>query len=181
MQSKIRQLIYVFFTLAMTNVSADDYLSRNNVWKVASRISGIPPFVIYGIAKQESGVEKNGVRRPHPWTLNINGPNPKSMRFASRHEAEQTLVDLLSQGIKNIDIGLMQVNLKYHGHSVSHPTELLDPKVNVIVASVYLGELFKRTGNLDQTVARYHSGDPDRGKKYKDAVFDRILSDWSAL
>ena len=88
--------------------------------KIAQSFS-IDPIVVYAIAKQESNhdLKKRGYHRsyhPWPWTLNIQGT---PYRFNTRQQA----LDKLRIEIKrtnNIDIGLMQLNWKWHHHRF-HP------------------------------------------------------------
>jgi len=75
---------------------------------------------------------RDGTFRPWPWTLNINegksGIKPGARRYANKQAAEQALMHLISQGIRNVDVGIMQVNLYWHGDKVANELSLLTPK-----------------------------------------------------
>jgi soluble lytic murein transglycosylase-like protein len=112
----------------------------------------------------------DGTFRPWPWTLNVNedknGVKAGARRYANKQTAEQALTLLIRKGIRNIDVGLMQVNLYWHGSKVSNDLELLDPKTNITVAAGYLKDL-KKNNSISKTIANYHApSDPQRGNDY---------------
>src|SRR3546814_18009674 len=59
----------------------------------------------------ESGRSTVQGLQPHPWAVNVEG---KSKFFINNQEALAYIKECLAQGITNIDIGLMQLNWKYH-------------------------------------------------------------------
>ncbi|MYM92723.1 transglycosylase SLT domain-containing protein [Duganella vulcania] len=141
-----------------------------NLWELGASISGVPAILVYGIAVQESGVGAGKKRRPHPWTLNsAAGP----MYFSSRAAAEIALVELLKK-YTNVDIGTMQVNWGANGrYFVDDARELLDPKVNIIVAALVLKDAVAASnGNLDAGIGRYHRWKlNDEARNYASKVF----------
>ena len=67
----------------------------------------------------------------------------------------------------NIDIGIMQVNLRWHGHRVADPLTLLEPDSNIRVAAAILREAIDSVPtDLELGVGRYHSSDPSRARAY---------------
>lgn len=147
-----------------------------SMWDAAAHVSGIPPNVIYAIAMHESRLKYgDGVKRPYPWTININGNPPVPLRFSSREEASSKLQSLIRSGITNVDVGAMQVNYKYHGHSVARPEHLLDPKTNLMVAAVILSEHMRRNnGDQARAVADYHNRSPVIGGTYAARVYGMV-------
>ena len=128
-----------------------------DLWREAADHAGVPVAVLHGIALAESGKTwSDGSRRPWPWTLNsIKGP----MFFASRDQAASALSKILQEGITNVDIGLMQVNYGYHGSRVKHPSDLLDPAINLRVAGQVLAEARDVVGgDVASAVGAYHAG-----------------------
>lgn len=150
-------------------------VASQDLWQLGARVSGLPVSAIYGIALAESGRTVNGVRKPHPWTINVNSSPPRARYFDTQPEAEKYLEELLRSGWTNVDVGIMQVNVKYHGHSIKDPKTLLDPKVNILVSAVFLSELLKETGNIGDAISKYHSRTPSKGDQYKKRVFDNIV------
>ncbi len=168
----------ITFCLAMLAVplAGNVQAQQASVWDLASKISGLPKGIIYGIAMQESRYRyADGVSRPYPWTLNINGNPPTPLRFSTKEDASRKLVSLIEAGVTNIDVGAMQVNYRYHGHSVARPEHLLDPKTNLMVAAVILSEHMKRNkGDQAKAIADYHSRSPVIGVKYAQNVYSLV-------
>jgi len=137
----------------------------------------------YGIAIQESGASwTDGSFRPWPWTLNVNSSNntditPGPRRYATRKSAEKALDFFIKKGITNVDVGLMQINLKWHGEKVDNKLSLLDPQTNLLVAAQILRDV-KDPNSKFQTVARYHSFNPKHGNGYAKKVlhYEKIIN-----
>jgi len=128
-----------------------------------AQASGIPPEVLYGIAMTESAL----AGAPWPWTLNVAG---RARRFATRRDAWLALQQLVAEGTRSVDIGLMQVNWHYHRQRFGSLWQALDPDRNQAVAAAILCEEWRRAGSLERAVARYHSADPDVGSRYLQSV-----------
>jgi soluble lytic murein transglycosylase-like protein len=104
----------------------------------AARQAGVPSPVLYAVALQESGVKLQGRLVPWPWTLNVAG---QSQRYATRAEACTGLNRVIGRSpIKQIDVGLAQINLGYQRHRYEHACDLLDPYRNLAVAADILQE-----------------------------------------
>jgi len=156
-------------------------------WERAAALADVAPSVLYGIACQETHARwDDGSDRPWPWTLTVNrgvrGGNAVAAgprRFNSRPEAEKALLDFLRAGVRDIDVGLMQVNLRWHGHRVESPRQLLDPRTSLAVAAAILREAWGGSASLRQAVGRYHSRQAARGQVYADRVlrYARRLED----
>jgi hypothetical protein len=160
-------------------------------WARAAAAAGVAPSVLYGIACQETHARwRDGSDRPWPWTLTVNrgvqageaggsavraGPR----RFNSRVDAEQALSAYLASGVRDIDVGLMQINLRWHGRRVDNPLRLLDPRTSLAVAASVLREASAGAVGLRQAVGRYHSRQAARGQAYADRVlrYARRLED----
>ncbi len=159
------------------NAFADVTQGKTDVWLEASGNSGIPVKVLHGIALVESGKKwSDGTFRPWPWTLN--SPARGAQFFNSYQAAEKGLNELLQQGVTNVDIGMMQINCGYHCARVKKPSDLLDPKVNIRVASKILSEVHSIRGDVASAVGAYHAGlHPSREKRslwYQNAVAQRV-------
>jgi hypothetical protein len=100
-------------------------------YRQAAAEYGLPPKVVFAIALTESGTRlQSGRLGPWPWMLNIAG---KPRFYATRREAFRTLEKHLKQGVTNIDVGLMQVNWRYHRALLRNPWVALDPAFNLRV------------------------------------------------
>lgn len=129
---------------------------RNTLWGQVARRHRIDPYILYAVALTESrkDSEQNRVM-PWPWAINNAGnafiPN-------SQQEAEALLNQMLDQGKRNIDVGIMQVNLRWHGHRVAKPEQLLIPSTNLEIGASVLSEAIQSVpGNLAHGIGRYYT------------------------
>ena len=132
----------------------------------AANIAGVPRHAIEGIIKTESG--------GYPYSLNTNSALG-SFRFRSRAAAEAALLALVKKGYQNVDVGPAQVNLRWHPDLYKNPTDLLDPRKNIIAAGHVLKKNKEESGasTLRDVVGKYHSRKPVRANRYADAVLGK--------
>lgn len=119
------------------------------------------------IASVESGRwdEKAGRRIAWPWTVHANG---EGRYYKTRREAVAAVRALQQQGVTNIDVGCMQINLKYHGQAFSSLEEAFEPEKNVAYSAQFLRRLYqKNSGNWVKTAMQYHSRNNRKGLNYK--------------
>ncbi len=138
---------------------------------------GIPYTVLYAMALTESGklVATAGVYRPWPWTLNVAG---NGYYYSTRIEAWQALRDWLDRGKRSIDIGLMQVNWRYHQERLGTPGQALDPYHNLRVGAGILQECYAKKHDWWASVGCYHApANPQRANEYR----RRVRSRWQRL
>jgi soluble lytic murein transglycosylase-like protein len=130
---------------------------------------GIPPGLLGAIALVESGRRNpaTGSVEPWPWSYNAAGEGyvPRS-----KAEAMAAVSALQANGVRSIDIGCMQVNLMHHPKAFGSLEEAFDPQANLRYATRFLQDLFRRTGDWGQAIARYHSGEAERGAAYNRRV-----------
>ncbi len=102
----------------------------------------------------------------NPFTLNIEG---KGYVFDSKEEALAAARQAQLDG-RSFDSGIMQVNNQWL-RKYDIPLEAaLDPEANIWLGSWILQQEIKRQGQNWAAVARYHSPDPVRGRRYVDMV-----------
>ena len=128
--------------------------------------SGIPPGLLLAVALIEAGRAVPGSNRaePWPWSYNADGNGHEP---STQAEAIAEVSALLAQGIRSIDIGCMQINLKYHPAAFANLKDGFSPIENVRYATRFLLDLRAAAGSWAEAVARYHSGDPARGAAYQ--------------
>ncbi len=99
-----------------------------------------------------------------PWTVNAGG---KGYYYSSREEAVDAVKKFQKQGYKSIDVGCMQINLKYHGEAFNSVEEALDPYKNVRYSAKFLRSLYDRLGkSWEKASKRYHSANPQKAEAY---------------
>jgi L-alanine-DL-glutamate epimerase-like enolase superfamily enzyme len=120
-------VVFIFLSHSTASHGGESVL-ENSFWGIAAKAAGVSAYDLYGIALQETKMRwGDGSVRPWPWTLVLNGPKAKSLRYGSKEETARALASFVAHGITNIDIGLMQVNWKYNGHKyVRSATDLVD-------------------------------------------------------
>lgn len=159
---------------------ADDDARAEGIgyWKCASPLvvfdrvasaSGVSPKTLYAIAMNES--KRQG--RPWPWTMNVSG---KSYFFPTRESAWRMADSLIVRGVNTFDIGLMQVNWKYHGDRFSNVWEALQPSINQKVAADILLEKYRQTGHPLTAVGWYHNASPSRHRSYQVSFAKHFMS-----
>ena len=133
---------------------------------------GLPPEALYAVALTESARPRASRRlRPWPWTLNVAG---EPHYYATRMEAFRALKGYLAQGLRRIDVGLMQVNWRYHEARLRDPWTALDPYYNLRLGAWLLATLARERGDLNEAIGRYHApGDPARAARYREHVMRR--------
>ena len=130
----------------------------------------LPPQLLSAIALAESGRwdRERGTTYAWPWTVVAQG---HSYYLSSRQRAIELIYKLRARGVRNIDVGCMQVNLRYHGAAFRTIEEAIDPATNVAYAAVFLRRLHGRTHSWSESVGLYHSGIAARGDPYRARVF----------
>ena len=134
--------------------------------KEAGNEYGVDFDLLQTISAVESGRWDNLQNRyvAWPWTVNVKG---KGYYFASREDAVRAVKKFQAQGIESIDVGCMQINLKYHGEAFNSVDEAIDPSNNVKYSAKFLRTLYSKHGqNWKKAAKRYHSGNPEKGEAY---------------
>ncbi len=119
------------------------------------------------IASVESGRwnTQAGRRVAWPWTIHANG---KGRYFKTKAEAVAAVQELQKKGVTNIDVGCMQINLKYHGTAFRDLNEAFDPQKNADYSARFLKKLYERNKqDWTKTAMHYHSRNTRRGNSYK--------------
>ncbi len=151
-------------------------VKKPNPWtmcaKATNRVereSRIPRQLLRAISKIESGRYHEGKRvvMAWPWTVMAEG---RGRYLPSKQAAIAEVEELLARGVRNIDVGCMQVNLFYHGDAFANLEEAFDPLANVTYAAEFLTSLAIETGSWAKAVARYHSANPERYVAYRARV-----------
>ena len=130
----------------------------------------IKPNLLQTIASVESGRwnAEAGKRVAWPWTVHAKG---KGRYYKTKAEAIAAVQDLQRRGITNIDVGCMQINLKYHGTAFKNLDEAFDPQKNANYSAQFLRSLYKRNKqNWTKTAMHYHSRNLRRGTSYKNRL-----------
>ena len=137
----------------------------------AERTLDIPSQLLLAISLVESGVwdAERARSTPRPWTIYA---EKRGRRFDGKATALAEVRQLLDHGVRNIDVGCMQVNLHYHGKAFDSLEEALDPAHNVAYAALLLKSLYRDAHSWSTAIARYHSWTPKLARIYHAKVKD---------
>jgi hypothetical protein len=158
-------------TSSYVNGYASDWTSGDceKAIRAAEKKYNLPPYLLAAIALTESG--KDG--RPSPLAMNIYGQS-----YFARSTGEMENVVMRNGGeTASIDVGCVQVNLRWHSGRFKNWRSLLVPAYNAEYAALYLRELYKERGTWTSAVGSYHSKTPWRSANYACLVSRR----WSQI
>lgn len=148
-----------------------------SAYRQVARAHGIPADIFYAVALAESGRELGAGKplRPWPWTLNIHG---EGLYFNDRTSAWRAIAAAILKQRTSVDIGLMQVNWRYHHRRLIDPWRALDPHRNLEVAAEILKNCQRRLSDWWASVGCYHSpSNPERAKRYR----ERVRAHWQSV
>ncbi|MBI1260902.1 MAG: transglycosylase SLT domain-containing protein [Rhizobiales bacterium] len=133
----------------------------------------LPRALLASVSLAESGryVRATGKTHSWPWTINSEG---RGYYFATKAEAIAKARQLLDQGKRSIDIGCMQVNLRYHPNAFASLEDAFDPLTNVGYAANFLSRLRDRIGDWPKAIGSYHSQSPALNRPY----FAKVIRIW---
>lgn len=116
-----------------------------------SREIGVPLQILYAVALTESS--RKGKLQPLALNVAGRGVFPKSV-------AQAMLVIKRAQrrGISLIDVGCMQINIRYHRHKFRSLEHMFQPRSNIEYGARFLRQLKRRHGSWTLAIARYHAG-----------------------
>lgn len=135
---------------------------------------GIPARLLESISIVESG-RWDSARKASvawPWTVTAEG---KGNYFPTKDEAVAEVKRLKAKGVRNIDVGCMQVNLHYHPQAFESLDEAFDPGANVAYAARFLKGLHGATNHWITAASYYHSQTPHLAAAYR----ERLLKVWN--
>jgi soluble lytic murein transglycosylase-like protein len=115
----------------------------------------IPKGLLLAIAKVESRIE--------PYALNIRG---KAIFKESKEAALRVIDQHVRANHTNIDIGVMQINYRWHSGEFKDIAEMIDPRKNIDYAARLLTALYRQHKDWQKAVRLYHSAKPQYHTKY---------------
>ena len=140
----------------------------------SERAYGIPAQLLHAISIVESG-RYDSERRATiawPWTVMAEG---QGRYLPSKAEAIAEVRRLKARGVQNIDVGCMQVNLRYHPEAFANLEEAFEPAANVAYAARFLRGLYDATGHWPTAASYYHSQTPSLAAEYR----ERLMKVWN--
>ena len=135
----------------------------------AERQYRIPAQLLAALALTESGHwdAGQGAFVAWPWSVYAQG---RGRHFADPSAAVAAVRALSAKGVRNIDVGCMQVNLHYHPDAFTDLDEALNPAANIDYAARLLRRLYRQHRSWTQAVAHYHSSTKALNMPYRRKV-----------
>ncbi|EAR51730.1 Hypothetical transmembrane protein [Oceanicola granulosus HTCC2516] len=130
---------------------------------IAQERYGIPDNLLLAIGLQEAGVTHQGRLTVWPWAVNAAG---EGRIFQSPQDALGWIRSRQAAGVESIDVGCMQINLRWHPDAFTSARQGLDAAVNVDYAARFLVRLHGQTGDWLTAAGSYHSFTPDKREIY---------------
>lgn len=133
---------------------------------LAERAEGVPSHLLRAISLAETGRwdEKRRASFAWPWTVTSGG---EGRYYATKGEAVAEVRRLSSRGVRNIDVGCMQVNLLYHKDAFASLEEAFEPSTNTEYAARFLKDLYGSSGSWTTAAGFYHSRKPADNRPYR--------------
>jgi len=142
--------------------------------QAAERKYGVSPNLLRAISLTESGrwLPKEKANIAWPWTV---ASGSAGQFFPTKHQAIRHVQQLQAQGVRNIDVGCMQINLRYHPDAFNNLNEAFDPRHNTEYAADFLSRLFNEEKSWSAAAGRYHSSEPTKNMYYR----EKVMSYWN--
>ena len=151
--SKIRRIIKqiiimpgIIWLLLANTAHASTSPEISNLITLAEQEYNIPKWLLLAVAKTESDLQ--------PFALNIEG---RPVFTADKNIALKTIRKSLDLGITNMDIGIAQINYRWHGSNFNSIEDMISPKTNIKYAAKLLSQLKQEHGSWHKAIAS-----PDR-------------------
>ncbi|WP_282606603.1 transglycosylase SLT domain-containing protein [Pelagibius sp. Alg239-R121] len=136
----------------------------------AEQQHALPAHLLTAISKVESG-RWNAAAKANlawPWTVMAEG---KGRYLPSKTAAIAEVRALRARGIRNIDVGCMQINLHYHPKAFENLEEAFNPQHNTAYAASLLSKLRSAAGSWTRAIGDYHSKTISFARVYRLKVF----------
>ena len=156
-----------FFLFIIKDIYAATPKKNKSCEKVIETIedlTDIPKNLLLSIGKSESGrILKNNKHVIWPWTVNHAG---KSLFFDTKNQMQKYVLKYVKIQDYNLDVGCMQINLKWHKNNFKKISDMFAVEPNVSYAASFLLQLKNKHGSWDKAIKHYHSTDPKKNKPY---------------
>ncbi len=127
---------------------------------------GIPDGLLTAVSLVESGRWDNTRKASFAWPYTVMAEG-RGRFLPNKAAAIAEVVGLRARGVRNIDVGCMQINLQAHPNAFADLNAAFDPRTNVEYAARFLSSLFEETGSWATAGTHYHSRTPVKAAAYR--------------
>lgn len=141
----------------------------SNLFSYFEKKYNLPKNTLHSISLQETQKrhEDFAFNMVWPWTVNVQG---KGFHFKTKDKALKFTEEQLKSGKQSIDVGCMQINLKYHPDAFNSLEQAFSPRRNVAYGAKFLRDKYEQYGNWDKAIGSYHSATASKSKQYSSRV-----------
>jgi hypothetical protein len=130
---------------------------------------GIPRHLLTAISHTESGRWSKSEQAIVAWPWTVTSGSTGRF-FDTKEEAMAEVEFLMTEGVRNIDVGCMQINMHYHADAFETLSDAFDPKQNTAYAAKFLSKLKTSSNSWMDAAGTYHSSTPDKKAYYQSKV-----------
>lgn len=156
--------IFLFLIKSAYSAYPSNSKSCEIVIKNIENLTDIPENLLSSVGKAEAGrILENNKHVIWPWTVNHAG---KSLFFDTKKQMKKYVLKNVEKKDFNLDVGCMQINLKWHKNNFKKISDMLAIEPNVSYAASFLLQLKNKHGSWNKAIKHYHSSDPNKNKPY---------------
>lgn len=177
----MRMVTFIICIFLFQIVNADTQIP--SLYIRVAQINKVPPKLFFALILTESrsvsGTKGNAL--PWPWVINHRG-TPHF--FQTREEAYNYATKIDEGGDKQFDVGLGQLNWRWHQHRFLNLWDAFDPEANLTAAAKFLREQYERKecDRWELAIGCYHRPSQSEKNKYKANQYThRVISIWKTL
>ena len=160
----------IIFTMSFLILSKEAFADNTDKLKLCEKKiknielqTDIPKGLLLGIGKAEAIRKLNNKYIIWPWTINHAG---KSLFFDTKKQMTNYVFKNLQKNDLNIDVGCMQINIKWHKNNFKKISDMFEIDPNISYAASFLKQLKNRHGSWDEAIKHYPSSDPKKNNPY---------------
>lgn len=167
--------VFLLINLISLQAYSSEYAIPKAFHSIASS-ENVPVKVLYAITLQESQAKTN-LGRVIPWIYTLND-GEKGYYYKTSAELKAHILFLLSQDNENFDVGIGQINYRWHKDNFSSIDEMIDPVSNLRYAAKYLKKHYGKYNNWWLSVGAYHA---PVNKALADSYMKKVYKKWLKL
>lgn len=173
----MQKIWFLVFLLSIIFISSKvyaigDYELResrkcSNIFSYFEKKHNLPVNSLYSISLHETAKKhsRHNILVVWPWTV-MNNKEKKGYHFKTQNEAIGYAKMQFVSGNKNLDVGCMQINLKYHPDAFVSLDQAFSPKSNIAYGAYFLNKNREKLGSIEKAIGRYHSATEHLAVKY---------------
>jgi hypothetical protein len=155
------------------------------MYQMVAQENAVPAKLFFAMIMNESRSKSRQITHteglPWPWTINHRGT---PHYFATRKDAHQFALSLIAKEDTRFDIGLGQLNWRWHSNRFRDVWSALDPYTNLSVAAEYLREQYERPecATWILAVGCYHrSSQMPADRRIAKSYREKVVDLWSKI